>query len=439
MTLVLDVLDQIEAEPGKLEKRRIMKDNDSPELRKLLVYGTSPYINFGLGQLPNYPDAGFEDGQPLNTFFSLADKLKNRELTGNAMRSNVANYLAGCTEQQRKWFGRILTKNLRAGVDTAINDVWPGTIPEFNPALAEDYFKSVATPKKAEKNNKFPKLQSVKLDGMRAIAVHDSSWGLYSREGRPITGMDHILEQLTEYGDKDRVYDGELYSHEVVTVKGFPYLIGLLKRQSWDLNDYRGKDVNKVREQLPWKNKVEYQLFDSVSLEDWNNQQNSETQFNRLAFLKEHVQEINGLGAGHIQYVQHHVVKTLEEAVKNNGQFLSSGFEGSMLKDPSAPYKFGRGAQWMKYKLFEDREFTILGTYEGEGKWANSLGGFNMVTADGKPFDCGGGRISMEERTELWEVRESLIGKKATVRFFELSPDGIPRFPIFHAIREPGT
>jgi len=431
----LDVLDTVESVSGKLDKRRLLAENDSPELRKLLVYAISPYINFNLQKTDFNVSVG--TGCSLEQFFELADNLSSRKITGNAKINAIHHLLSQSNKQQQKWFLRILTKNLRAGVDTAVNDVWPGTIPEFNPALAEDYFKSVETPKKAAKNNQFPKFQSVKLDGMRALAIHDASgWGLFSREGRPITGMPHVIEQLDMYGDTSKVYDGELYSHQVIVEKGFPFLTGLLKRQTWDLDEFTGRERERIKGLLPWRDKVEYHLFDWVTKEGWDDQSFEVTQYQRLVELKS---EVSNMNTSVIQYVPHHIVKNLNTAVEKNTEYLLQGFEGSMLKDPNAFYKFGRGAQWQKYKTFQDAEFEIIGTYEGEGKWENSLGGFHMVTPDGKSFDCGGGRISKEERDDLWEIREMVIGHRATVRFFEFSPDGVPRFPIFHGIRGAGT
>jgi hypothetical protein len=38
--------------------------------------------------------------------------------------------------------------------------------------------------------------------------------------------------------------------------------------------------------------------------------------------------------------------------------------------------------------------------------------------------------------TELWSQKQELIGKKATVKYFELTADGIPRFPKVVGIRD---
>ena len=38
--------------------------------------------------------------------------------------------------------------------------------------------------------------------------------------------------------------------------------------------------------------------------------------------------------------------------------------------------------------------------------------------------------------TELWNKKDELIGKKATVKYFELTEDLVPRFPKVIAIRD---
>jgi hypothetical protein len=35
----------------------------------------------------------------------------------------------------------------------------------------------------------------------------------------------------------------------------------------------------------------------------------------------------------------------------------------------------------------------------------------------------------------MWNNRHELIGKEATVKYFNLTPDGVPRFPYVIAIR----
>ena len=58
-----------------------------------------------------------------------------------------------------------------------------------------------------------------------------------------------------------------------------------------------------------------------------------------------------------------------------------------------------------------------------------------MFEINGKPFESAvNGDWEYIER--LWNSKEGLIGKMATVKYFELTEDGLPRFPKVIAIRD---
>ena len=157
MPTPLDVLDLIEAEPGKLEKRRLMKEHESDDLKKLLVYAVSPYVNFGFATLPEIvTEPPTPEGVSMTEFLRIAELLRTRQLTGHIAKDTLQAMLSSSTYQQRKWFGRIITKNLRAGVDSAVNDVWPGLILEFKPQLAEKWNEFYDKPSLRAKHCQFP-------------------------------------------------------------------------------------------------------------------------------------------------------------------------------------------------------------------------------------------------------------------------------------------
>ena len=54
---------------------------------------------------------------------------------------------------------------------------------------------------------------------------------------------------------------------------------------------------------------------------------------------------------------------------------------------------------------------------------------------DGVTFSTGL-KGTMEYAKELLENKDSHIGKMATVRYQELTPDGIPRFGVMYGIRD---
>ncbi len=78
----------------------------------------------------------------------------------------------------------------------------------------------------------------------------------------------------------------------------------------------------------------------------------------------------------------------------------------------------------LKLKEFHDKEYSIIGGKEGKGKFKGSVT-FRCITEDGKEFDVVP-TGSMEERRTWFKELDSFIGKKITIRYQDLSEDGIP-------------
>ena len=148
------------------------------------------------------------------------------------------------------------------------------------------------------------------------------------------------------------------------------------------------------------------------------------------------------------------------EAFRSNA--VEQGYEGAMIKAPEGKYKYGRSSVkeglLLKLKLFKDEEFKIVGfecKYHNAneaktnelGRTARStskegmipvdtLGVLYLSTKDGVEFGCGSG-FDDATRKELWEQRDSLVGKYATVKYFDQGGYDVPRFPVFKSLRDP--
>jgi DNA ligase-1 len=117
--------------------------------------------------------------------------------------------------------------------------------------------------------------------------------------------------------------------------------------------------------------------------------------------------------------------------------FVSDGFEGTMVRDPASFYEIGkRSYSLLKLKDFVDAEYRIVNVVDGDGS-DTGLAIFELETDSGARFNCRP-EGSQENRAELYKNRKELVGKFLTVRFFELSRDGIPIFPVGVSIREYG-
>ncbi len=160
-----------------------------------------------------------------------------------------------------------------------------------------------------------------------------------------------------------------------------------------------------------------------------------------------------------------HLVETVEgtgvESADELNIFEARGYEGTMLRSASGLYKFGkRSKDLLKLKTMQDAEFEVVGLVElchyeklivpegtpgskpyADGTWYKNGEATTQATAgavvcklaDGRTFEVGTG-MDDQMRQALWN--EPPIGKMLTVKFQEYTDEGIPRFPVFVAIRD---
>ena len=83
----------------------------------------------------------------------------------------------------------------------------------------------------------------------------------------------------------------------------------------------------------------------------------------------------------------------------------------------NAPYENKRSKSLLKRKDFMDEEFIILDILEGSGKLANKAGMVVFNTNEGVRVESAinGNHEYLEE---IWLDKDNIIGKKATVKYF---------------------
>lgn len=254
---------------------------------------------------------------------------------------------------------------------------------------------------------------SPKMDGLRCIIKQDGSW---SRLGNKFAAFPHIREEL-EILFKEfpgLILDGECYTH---TLKhDFDKIISLAKKQT--------PSTEEIKES---KNKLEYWVFDCPSLDGGYDE--------RYKWLKKNIEERFG-EISCIKLCRHTLIFSEIELEDYLSKFLEQGFEGCMMNIPNGEYEVDkRSYNILKYKLFQDKEFEIVDIVEGDGNRSGMFGRAILKLKDGRTFKAGArGNKAFFKR--LFLEREDIIGKKATVRFQNYTPDGIPRFATIIAIRD---
>ncbi|HIJ11303.1 TPA: hypothetical protein HA278_04560, partial [Candidatus Woesearchaeota archaeon] len=127
--------------------------------------------------------------------------------------------------------------------------------------------------------------------------------------------------------------------------------------------------------------------------------------------------------------------ETEEQLMVYEDRYIKRGFEGSMARNKDSKYLFGyRSKDLLKVKRFLDDEYEIIGFTDGISIEVGCLI-FTCKTKDGQEFSVrpiG----THEERKEMYKKGDTYIGKLLTVKYQELSNDGVPRFPVGLHTRE---
>lgn len=265
-----------------------------------------------------------------------------------------------------------------------------GTAKYFVPMLAETY-----DPKKHKITNL--SFTQPKLDGIRCIAKRD---GLWSRQGQMFY-IPHIWDALAPFFARqpNLVFDGELYNHELRD--NFNGILSLVKRQKKSPEDAaRCVDL------------VQYHIYDCPSVPGGF--------FNRWDAVKMLTL------AEPLIAVRTNLVACVGDVDENYQEYLAAGYEGQIIRF-DAPYENKRSKHLLKRKDFMDDEFPLHAVEEGNGNWSGVAKRIIARLPDGRLFGAGV-RGSLDEMCELlktWRRYEAV-----TIRFFEYTPDGMPRFPV---------
>lgn len=131
--------------------------------------------------------------------------------------------------------------------------------------------------------------------------------------------------------------------------------------------------------------------------------------------------------------VDHVPVTGLDEIMKEHDRAVAEGYEGLVIRDPEKEYKCGaRDNRMLKIKEMEEDSFLITG-YELGLRGTEDMC-FVLETADGKEFKAKPEGDRQVKEQYIAEIND-IIGRKGDVRFFHLTPDGIPNLPVFLTVR----
>lgn len=278
-----------------------------------------------------------------------------------------------------------------------------------------------------------------KYDGNRCIAVRESGKVLlYSRSGRILNSeFPSIIEPLRELwnSDADFVLDGELLAYD--------------ENGQTSFNTIQRRMLDRVR--------IEYRPFDVLftsyanSTERWP----YETRRKLLeVILNEPPDGIR-------------ITPVVNDGIMLWNAILETGGEGIIAKPIGSIYRQGQRGPWLKVKVLQQREATIIGYTSGEGSRYGIFGALVLATETPEGWKYAGKvgtgftlpaavdllrkmtplrqQMPVLERGEFVRIRTELGPRSVTwirpvlrakVEYSEIGRGGVPRFPSFKGVIE---
>ena len=269
----------------------------------------------------------------------------------------------------------------------------------YLPMLATDF-------EKRKSKVKYPVDIQPKLDGVRCLAMWDGNKIiLLSRKGKKYK-VAHVSEELESIIQPNMILDGEIYLHGAT----FQEVSRLVKKHRPGESE-----------------QLQYWVYDILIIgketTEW---------FERHKMLTQTIttnSKTIKITPTRKAYGEREVYKMQQDCVVN-------GFEGAIVREIRAPYEVNhRSNHLLKVKDFKDAEYRIIGFTEGVGKFIGCVI-WQCITEDKIEFNVVP-KGTLKQKKQWFQEGEKHIGSWLKVKFFELSEDNVPRFPVGLGVRLP--
>ena len=197
------------------------------------------------------------------------------------------------------------------------------------------------------------------------------------------------------------ILDGELYNHELKS--DFNKITSLVR-----------KVKPSEEERIECEELVQYHVYDvyDPSFKEWNFQE-------RISYV--HIM----IGGDSCKPVETTQAKSQDQLDALYSAYTEHGYEGQMVRNNTA-YENKRSKNLLKRKEFITEEFEVVEVLEGDGNWKGYAKHF--VLTNGDLTFRSGVRGNFETLENLLNNPEQ--AQWVTCRYFDLTPDGVPRFPV---------
>lgn len=281
----------------------------------------------------------------------------------------------------------------------------------------------------------FPGFASIKLDGIRSATLHGRTWTRSSKEIP--NDFTRVRLNLCEG------LDGEF-------IVGPPNANDVFDKSSSAFRSFGGHPDFRVY------------AFDHITNSTLKVEQRLEVLSQAIPDYNRRLKEVFSDTVDRILLLPQKIVYNMEELESFYAEALEQGFEGVIYKGMGKSYKHGRATsisqEQIKIKPVEDSEAIILEVIEGttnhnsafineRGLQERSSHRENLVPSgmagkllcrdiySGVEFFCSPGRMTHDQRRDVFERRDLYVGRIFTYLFFPVGSYEKPRMNRFKAFR----
>ena len=420
MEEVIKIINKLESTSSTNDKVTIIQQNkDNEDFTKTLYYTYNDSLQFGFSEkkLRELLSSFSSKNESIwNNGFDMLDTLAKSNIN-DTLRNNVLTFLSVKSYLEQDLWVKVLTKDLRCNISSkTINKAIKGLIPEFNIQQAYPIHKYPLN-----KGTWF--VLEEKLNGINCSDVNGI---MLSRQGKEISNLKHILEQLNQTSFKGYYFNGELVRKNIDNI---------LNGENFRLT------TSIVNSDAEDKTMIDFIVFDLLPIDEFFEGKS------KLKY-KERLKQLRQLKAEAIEkeLINLDIPKVYYEGsdISVIDEYLdiatSEDKEGLMaIKDCEWRNKRHNGI--LKVKKFLTADCEIIGYEEGDGKYKGVLGSF-IIDYKGNKVNVGSG-YSDEQRQEYWTNKDKYIGRILEVKYKEETMDKKTKlislqFPTFVCIREEG-
>lgn len=385
--------------PGIKDKMALIAEYKGDEVfDKAIYFLLNPLITTGLDKYKvKKKIKGFEDCWVPFRFTMLIDYLRDHNTGRDEDIIVVQKYMAN-NPLYMDFIKSIVTKSYRMSVNTKTIDAVYG--PDFLQVWRvqqayplEDY--------KMQDGEWFSLSQ--KLNGFHASYYKGK---IISRQGKEITGCQHIINAIEFFDLQDYFIDGELIrknDDDVSDEENFRLTVSIANSDSDD------------------KHELQFVYYDLIPIDEFDEDNCSLIYAERLVKMQKLANTIRQtplwkqfrmVSVFYSGRDQAQIKRWLNIAIK-------SDMEGLMLNRDTL-YQRKRNKGILKVKAWYSCDLRVIGVEPGEGKYAGTLGKL-VVDYKGNPLRLSG--MSDIERDMFWFNPESIIGRIVEVKYKQETQD----------------